>query len=179
MEGKFIENSFEKPPFLYHATPHADIEVFRPRAEKVRDKNEGARIFATPSREVASMFLVPSDDSWANSGNFGKAWYFICSDKDRFTELDQGKYLYKLPSDSFTFDPHKGLGENEWTSSDEVKPVGSEKIESALEEMLKQGVQVYFVDEGTYKNFHGNETRAVLQGLVSENQKRGINVREL
>ena len=98
------KESKEKPSFLYHASPNSNIEEFEPRNKTTRNKDEGPKIFATPSREVASIFLVPTDDSWAGSGNFGGAWYFFCNNEERFKKLDKGSTLYQLSSDGFSYD---------------------------------------------------------------------------
>lgn len=40
--------------------------------------------------------------------------------------------------------------ELEWTSVETVIPIGKEIVPSALNDMLKHGVQVYFVDKTTF-----------------------------
>ncbi len=147
---KSPEAGLEKPPVLYHASRAGDIEEFEPRAGSVRDRNEGPRVFGSPSRAMVSMFLVKCDDSWVNKGAFSGQPYMVISDEERFKSLDTGAYLYTLPNDTFENDPHKGLKELEWTSKTPVKPIGKEFIPSALQDMLKQGVKVYFVDTKTF-----------------------------
>lgn len=136
----------EKPSVLYHASSDLAVETFLPRSRKVRDPNEGPRIFATPSRAIASLFLVDSDDSWVQSGTRDGIPEIIISDEKRYRDLDKGGVVYQLPSDTFETDPDKGLGQNEWTSTEPVKPVDAEFVPSAIEDMLKNGVHVYFVD---------------------------------
>lgn len=141
----------EKPPVLFHASNNPDIEIFEPRARKVRDANEGPRVFATPSRAMAGIFLVETDDSWAHSGAMDGVPYIIISDEKRFRDLDKGGVIYSLPNTTFENDPEKGLRELEWTSAEPVTPTNKEFIPSALEDMIKNGVKVYFVDKATFQ----------------------------
>lgn len=149
-ERNFIPKP-EKPPVLYHASKSSSIEKFEPRIGKRRDENEGAQVFATPSKAMATIFLVETDDSWTQSGAMDGAPYIIISDRERFEKLDTGGTIYSLPSDNFESDPEKGLRELEYASKEEVEPVDSEFFPSALDAMLENGVKVYFVDENTFE----------------------------
>jgi len=183
--GSSQEDSLEsqdrpKPSTLYHASSNRNIEEFTPRDEKVRDPEEGPGIFATPDKAIASIFIVPTDDRWVGSGKHNGVPYITISDRTRFAELDHGGAIYELPSNSFVNDPNKGLGIDEWFSPDPVRPLGKEEYQSGLEAMIQFGVQVYFTDPETYNamrkaNDHGYE---MLKGLTSENQHRGMNIRE-
>ena len=140
----------EKPPMLFHASRNPNIERFEPRAEKTRDQDEGPKIFATPSRAMASIFLSDTDDSWVESGTVDYAPYVVISDEVRFRKLDNGGAIYSLPLTTFEINPEKGLRELEWTSVETVIPIGKEIVPSALNDMLKHGVKVYFVDKTTF-----------------------------
>lgn len=147
---KDFQPKFEKPRVLYHASRAGDIAEFEPRADKSRDEHEGPRVFAAPSRAIASLFLVDTDGSWVSSGTLEDIPFIVISDEERFRLLDQGAYMYELSSDTFETDPEKGLQENEWTSSESVAPIDKQFIPSAVEYMLEQGVLVYFVDQETW-----------------------------
>lgn len=140
----------DKPSVLYHASRNKNIEIFKPIIGKRRDENEGAQIFATPSKAMATIFLVETDDSWTQSGARDGVPYIIISDRKRFQSLDTGGAIYSLPSDTFETDLQKGLRELEYTSEEPVVPSEREFIDSALEAMLENGVQVYFVDQETF-----------------------------
>lgn len=142
---------FEKPTELYHASRNPDIDVFEPREGKHRGYNEGAQIFATPSKAMAAVFLVETDDSWTQSGLKDGIPYIIISDRERFEALDKGGVIYSLSSDTFKTDSKKGLGEFEYTSADAVKPSAKEVFDSALDAMISHGVKVYFVDRETFE----------------------------
>ena len=148
-ERNFIPKP-EKPRVLFHASRNQNIGIFEPRAEKTRDENEGPRVFGTPSRAMASIFLVESDDSWVQSGAVDDLPYIIISDEKRFRSLDTGGVIYSLPSDTFENDPEKGLRDLEWTSKEPVVPAEREIVPSALADMIKQGVKVFFVDKETW-----------------------------
>jgi hypothetical protein len=149
-ERRFLPKP-EKPPVLFHASRNSDITIFEPRAEKVRDGNEGPRVFATPSRAMASVFLVETDDSWANSGAIDGEPYIVISDEARFRDLDKGASIYTLPNATFQNEPDKGLRELEWTSDQPVTPTSKEFIPSALQDMLAHKVKVYFVTKETFE----------------------------
>lgn len=149
-EKSFIPKS-EKPPVLFHASRNQNIDVFEPRAEKSRDVSEGPRVFGTPSRAMASIFLVESDDSWVQSGEMDNIPYIVISDEERFRSLDKGGVIYSLPNETFENDPEKGLRELEWASQEPVTPIEKEFIPSALDDMVKQGVKIFFVDKETYE----------------------------
>jgi hypothetical protein len=140
----------EKPPVLFHASSKQEIDAFEPRNIKVRDENEGPQVFGTPSRAMASIFLVESDGSWVKSGAMDNVPYIVISDEERYRSLDKGGVIYSLPNDTFENDPEKGLRELEWTSKEPVVPSEKEFVPSALEDMVKQGVKVYFVDKETW-----------------------------
>jgi len=141
----------EKPPVLFHASRNQNIDVFEPRAEKTRDANEGPQVFGTPSRAMASIFLVESDDSWVESGAMDGIPYIVISDEERFRSLDNGGVIYSLPNDTFENDTEKGLRELEWTSKKPVVPSEKEFVPSALEDMVRQGVKVFFVHKETWE----------------------------
>ncbi len=117
---------------------------------ETRCDHEGPRVFASPGRALASMFLVESDDSWVQSGVMDDAPYIIISTKCDTEIWTLGGAIYALPSETFECDPSKGLGRDEWTSAVAVKPISMEVIPVALDDMLWHGVRIYFVDQDTF-----------------------------
>ncbi len=174
LEGNKHETS-EKPPVLFHASRNPYIEVFEPRAEKTRDKTEGPRVFGTPSRAMASVFLIEWDDSWVQAGIMDGEPYIIISDEDRFRAADTGSVIYSLPSETFENDPLKGLRELEWTSREPVIPTEKENITSALSDMLKQRVKVYFVTKELFEKIltAPNDGEALVKSLVPYQELEG------
>ncbi len=179
LENQNLPEKKEKPQFLYHGSPHRDLEVIEPRRKSHRDPEEGELVFATQDIGLASVFMANSRHY--GCGRFNETKYcYIVEHREEFILRDKGGHIYVLSSDGFENDPNKGLGEYEWTSKQKVKP--KEKIEypSSLDAMLENGVQVYFIDKETHKkieqsNDHGY---SILQDLQSENQRRGINIKE-
>lgn len=89
--------------------------------------------------------------------------------------------MYAFPSDTFEYDPHKGMGDKEWTSRKSVKPLSEVRYASALDAMIENGVQVYFVDKKTFEDVGSSDNHGytILTGLTSENERNNRNVRSL
>ena len=70
------------------------------------------------------------------------------------------------------------MGEFEWISRQSIKPTEKVVYESALDAMIDNGVQVYFVDKETFEKIKESEDHGVgiIKTLESENQKRGVNI---
>jgi len=165
-ENNFIPKP-EKPPVLYHASRNSSIKNFEPRIGKRRYEKEGPKIYATPSKAMATVFLVDTDDSWTKSGSIDGVPYIVISDKERFESLDVGGAIYSLPSDTFEDDPNIGLGELEYTSEESVTPIGYESVNSSFNTMLDNGVQVFFVDKETFRAIEDSPDHgvAIIAGL--------------
>ena len=145
MSFEQISNHTEKKPkILYHASSNREITRLEVKGERTRDPNEKPSIFATPNKALASVFIVPTDDSWTHSGLINDIPFIVISDRERFNELDQGGTIYSFGSSQFESDPDRGLRENEYTTIEPVDIEGHEHVNSALDAMLKLGVQVYF-----------------------------------
>lgn len=162
----------EKPTILYHSSLVRDIQEFEPRAETTRDVTEGPVVFATPDKGYASMFMVPTDDSWTAKGRFttdGKVepWHIVISDRERFNELDIGGMIYILNPSSFISDPDRNMHSIEWTSKNAVIPIGGEEYASALEAMYENGVNVFFTDLETFNRISMSDDhgRAIIHSL--------------
>lgn len=169
----------EKPPFLYHGSPNRDIDELEPRQKTYRDLEEGPQLFASQELSVASMFLFEGSFS---SGLFNKTPYAaIVGSREEIMQRDRGGHVYVLPSETFSCDPHKGLGEYEWTTRDSVKPIKTIEYPSAIDAMMENGVQVYFIDQETRDRIDNSADHgfAILSSLESENMRRGIKVKPL
>jgi len=180
--NKRIEKK-ERPQIVYHSSHNPDIEEFTPQDERVRDSEEGPVIFATPSRALASAFLVEGhNDDWTQIGFYDNIpVVVICSDREEFIKKDKGGTLYSLPSETFDFDPTSGMRESEWTSRSNVKPTGKTSYPSALDAMIENGVNVFFVDQKTFSEINEAEDNgaSILLKLVSENKLRGQDTKRL
>jgi len=152
----------EKPEVLYHASENKNIDEFEPRAESVRDKNEGPVVFATPDKALASCFIVPSTDSWTQKSIFTlptkeKIHVLVISDKERFKEADKGGAIYSLPGDNFETDLEKGMKDKEWICREPVKPTDKTEYKTGMEAMIENGVKVFFVDKETFQKIRNSE----------------------
>lgn len=165
-----------KPARLYHGSPRKDLVVLTPQAKTVRDKQEGPVVFATPRKDLALCFCVPTDDSWVSIGiaNDGTC-EIIISDRERFEELDKGGTVYELPPEDFSCDPNKGMGKLEWVSKSPVPVLEKTEYENILDALIKQGVRVYFVDPEffeKYRNATIAEKDELIRTIVPENERR-------
>lgn len=148
----------QKPEVLYHASTHKDITLFEPRDESVRAPGEGKLVFATPDQRVATMFLVPSEVGPSEIGMYGnRAISIINSTVEKFKAKDEGGAVYVLPSATFTTNPKLGMGKIEWTSKVAVKPLSKKLYTSALQAMQESGVEIYFVDDVTFRAIQASE----------------------
>jgi hypothetical protein len=182
METIINKETREKPPILFVGTRNVGIKEFEPRAEKVRDPNEGPVIFATPDKTLAAFFTIKDvTDSWTNVGYFnGVLTVIICMERNTFIQQDMGGEIYTVPSDSFNYNLELGLREYELTSKVPVKPVAEEKIDSSLNTLIKGGAQVYFVTSKQFEQMTQTEEDwgklKALIALESENELRGENI---
>lgn len=185
---KFMENierlsnkeKKEKPKILYHSSRVSGIKEFVPNRGNYRDEDEGAVIFSTPNKALASAFLVESHgDYWMQIGFYGDIPVVIINaDREEFIKKDKGGVIYAFPSDTFNYDPDKGMGDKEWTSRESVKPLSEVRYLSALDAMIENGVQVYFVDKKTFDDINNSDNQGynILIGITSENERNNKNV---
>jgi hypothetical protein len=165
----------EKPAVLYIAAQTAGIKELVPIKGRHRDKDEGPVIFSTPDKALASIFLVEGhNDSWMHLGYFsGIPYVVICIDRDEFVKKDKGGVIYEVPSDTFDYNPNLGMKEKEWTSKEPVKPLKETSYPSALDTMIDNGVNVYFVDKNTFDEINNSNDYglSILLSLESENNR--------
>jgi hypothetical protein len=181
-ENKNFERK-EKPEILYISAQTPNIKELTPMKGNSRDVDEGAVIFSTPDKALASIFLIKGhNDDWMQIGYFSDIPYVvICMDRDDFIKRDKGGVMYEVPSDTFDYDQNMGMGDKEWTSRTPVKPAKETAYSSALDTMVKNGVQVYFVDKQKFDEIWEDDDagRSILSELVSENKRRGENIRDI
>ena len=168
--------------YLYHASQKKDIEILEPRAESVRDPNEGPVVFASHDKASVTCFLVPTDDSWSKisqyrSNNHPTIYVMCISNERKFRELDKGGAIYYLSPESFFLDEDKS--KTEWTSKVSVKPIKKELYDSGLDAMIGSGIIVYFCNKKNLfelkkEPWDVERAMGILNRLVSENEKRGL-----
>ena len=136
--------------------------------------------YATQDLATASIFLLSG--VYYGCGRFGETQYtWIISDRDEFIRNDKGGHIYVLPSDSFEISQGRGLGNYEWASKTPVKPVRTIEYPSALDAMIENGVQVYFIDKEMHRRIEASDDhgRSIYNSMESENKRRGVNARKL
>lgn len=169
----------EKPLLLYHGSPRGDIEKFEPRVSGGSGEQYGALVYAAPDMATASIFMAKVEGEWSAGRFSGIPYALIPMSRDEFMKNDAGGFIYILPSDTFSFERGRGMGEYEWASKDKVVPIRKIQYSSALEAMLENGVQVYFVDQNIFRGIKKSEDHGlrILRQVQSENQKYGINAK--
>lgn len=138
-----------KPIFLYHGSANKNLTIIEPRVITVRDSNEGPVVFAASTKARASLFIVPSDDSWTNKSYINGVFYHVIADKNKYLENDKGGAIYTLDPDNFVSD-EKG---KEWVSKVSVKPIDKEIFNSGVEAMEKHGVKIVFCNMDFFNKF--------------------------
>jgi hypothetical protein len=170
----------EKPPKLYHGSPNKNIELFEPRVSHGTGGADGKMVYASPDLAISSIFMAKVEGRWS-AGKFGNIPYaLITAPREQFIEDDNGGVIYVLPSDTFDTDPQRGLGNAEWASPVPVAPSEQIEYQSALDAMIENGIQVYFVTPEKHAELKElpDKGRAYLSSLESENQRRRVNIRE-
>ena len=161
-----------KQKYLYHASAQNNLRTIGPRSETIpRGFEKGPVVFASDDYIAALKFIIPTNDNWTQLGAFNGEHYFICKDESRLNRKDKGGAIYKLSSEGF-----KQYRGHEWFSKDTVRPIGKKRVESGLEEMIKNSIKVFFVDDETFKKIAKSKDHGMLimNSLVSENEKRGM-----
>jgi hypothetical protein len=166
-----------KPKFLYHASPKCSLKKIEPRNETAPEGfDNGPVVFATDDFAFATQFLVPHDDSWANGGAIGGIPFFVISNRNKFITKDNGGSIYLVSSKKFT-----KFNKKEYVSEESVETESEVCFSSGLDAMIINGVQVYFVNKGLYKKIQSSPDHGakVMNGLISENEKRVLKVKKL
>lgn len=174
--------------YLYHGSINRNISVIHPKKLSIRDKNEGAVVFASQNKGVASTFIPRykeyNDDNVIIDVHKRKPVVLI-TNKKKFLDEDKGGSLYKLnKSKSFKRKFMGGFGRYEYTTKSKVKPIEEKKYDSSLDAMIDNGAQVYFVPKKIYNQYHKiiddypkthtSKLTRLLKSLKSENEKRGM-----
>ena len=111
-----------KPEKFYHGSSNENIEELEPKQISYRNKSEGELLFASPDIAGATLFLVRMFDDESRKGYDNGIYYYVISDKEKFSSLDKGGTIYELPDSNFTSDPKQWS--REWATKDKVKPSG-------------------------------------------------------
>jgi len=149
-----------KASIVYHGSKNIELITIKSMGIKKQNSQDAPRLYASPSKAVASVFIVPWDDSWAYFGKFSQEepYSFVCGDKNKFFEMDKGGAIYTLDAKSFVW-RNKGLRENECWISQDVVPLDKIILKSALDAMIENGVRVFFVDNETWQKIKKSPDR--------------------
>lgn len=122
--------------YVFHGSPFKDIRILKPKPSEV--VNNESVVFAG-SRWIAVSNVRRWNDSDIVQGVHNDRPYMQEVYKDAFNKVyNTGGYLYTLPGDTFRNDDR--LGDYEFISSVEVKPIKMEYIAHPLKYMAAMGV---------------------------------------
>jgi hypothetical protein len=110
-------------------------------------------------------------------GNIYGVVYYVCDNEAEFRLADQGGAIYELSSKGFTMDAVKGLGGHEWVTTEAVVPLSSRIYDSALEAMISNEVQLFFVNPSQLDAIEAASDYglSMLKALKPINYERRIN----
>lgn len=141
----------EKPPVLYHGSPHKDIEVFEPRPTTFNHTQKGEYIVGTPDfvnalPYIFSGFINGVRTPWV-AANFATSkenfvYLMIPCTKEAFIAHDKGGAVYSFSPESFTSVPERK--NYEWYSEEKVKPDEKREFGSILETWEAYDIHPFF-----------------------------------
>jgi hypothetical protein len=166
------------PAALYHGSAARIDGPLQPmlRHGSADHVHERAAVFAAERADLASLFMIPGDALSSIGFEQDVAYVCIWGAPEEFAARDRGGWLYVLPGEKF-----EKIGKwYEWQAFEPVTPSETRRYPSAVDGMIENGAQVYFVnDDPTFDVIVRDKDRRapLLATLTSENQKRGRNVR--
>ncbi len=133
--------------------------------------HERGAVFATDRRDIASLFMIPSDTLSSIGFENDIAYICIWGTSEDFATRDPGGYVYVLPSEGF-----EKIGKSyEWQCLTSVLPIEVCQYDSVIDGMIECGGKVYFInDNAVFDNIVANKYHRtpILQNLRSENERR-------
>jgi hypothetical protein len=180
-ESSVAGHAQERPAYVFHGSPRGDIAEFTPRVSHGSGEAYGPQVYASDDLATAAMFTANVGRSWSTGSVGGTLYAVIPMSREEFLGRDGGGYIYRLPGETFSTERGRGMGDREWASPVAVTPVDVTYVPSSLDAMVESGVQVYFVTPELYEQMRGSDQPnwMYLKDVESENQRRGMNVREL
>ena len=191
------------PRLFFHGSGEK-LDYLEPKSISTRNDNEGDVVFATSYLSYAVLFTLalPREGSVLSIRlrSFDHGPHIVlCNNKEAWLKYDTGGYVHVVSSDSFyvdlgflgttrgewmsqSYNPEWG-SLAEWVSKEKVPVLHDFKIDNTLEALLSLGVQLFFVDEDTFKSYQqikdDSSLRKFMKGLTSENEIRGIGHKSL
>ena len=170
----------EKPKKLYHGSSRRIDGPLQPILIKDLPDHIHSQpaVFGTARQDIAALFMFMPYSHAIFSIGFEQDIAYICiwGMGEDFLGSGHEGYLYVLPSNTF----EKVGKEYEWQSFEEVMPIEVQHFDSVISGMMKCGAQVYFIHDDQIMDqiVADKHNRApILKKLVSENQKRNVNMK--
>lgn len=143
---------------LYHASPHTNLSVIKPKHTLSKDKYIGDYVFATADHRLATMYLATKGVATLMNTDKG-LWIAICCNEAKYLNQDRGGAIYELPADTFSETPQRGLSDYELVSKAPVKPINKTINKKSLDAMLDLGINIYFVDALTFEKLVADKNK--------------------
>jgi hypothetical protein len=159
----------EKPKFLFHGSTRASLTNLTPGRTQSIGEDGKEKTFASPSREVASVYLASdyiAPLGWSSGRYNGALCVFVPMSEQSFRAKDKGGYLYTVSSEKYELNDGMGMGDEEYRATESVPTETSEYIPSILDEWKKNGIRAFFVEGAELEkaeSLHGNERYAYLE----------------
>lgn len=183
-----------KPEKLYHGSSHKIDGPLKPVLiqDSPEHIHEKPAIFGTERADVAALFMFPLDTLASIGFEQDIAYICIWGTVEEFTQprfsknsksgagqasKDKGGYLYVLPMETF----EKVGKEYEWQSFTAVEPIEIKSYDSAIDGMIQNGAQVYFINNNAiFDQIVNNKSHRspILKTLTSENQKHNLKTKD-
>jgi len=159
-----------KTKILYHGSPKNKLKSIKPQRQTFRDKAEPALVFATPSLPLALIFTTNPSDKWAQMGCFGKQYYIVIKNNQKYKIKKSNGSVYILETKNFSCDHHKGMGFDEWFSQEPIKPIKTIFYPTLFKAMIKNKINIYFVNNKIFQKIKKSKDHGykILQKLSPE-----------
>ena len=143
---------------MYHASPIKGLKTIEPSNKSVSSIGSTPSIFASPSPNLAVVFMTSPDsllDGQYTSGSYdGLTEVVVIGDEEKFRQQERkGGGIYTVPSENFEPEEGAGRGELVQTSSKPATVLAEEKWNSAIAAMLHYGIKVCFIEKSSFPTF--------------------------
>lgn len=143
---------------MYHASPIRRLKQIEPSKKSESSLGSTSRIFASPSPELAVVFMTSPDsllDGQYMSGSYdGLTDVVVIGDEEKFRQQERkGGSLYTISSEGFEPEEEAGRGGLVQASSKPATVLTEEEWNSAIAAMLHYGIKLCFVEKGSFQTF--------------------------
>lgn len=168
----------EKPKFLYHGSTKQNLTEIVPRVSKSKGEDGTEKVFATPDRRIATVYMASDyigEQPWSSGRYEAALCIFVPMTREEFKQKDLGGAIYKLPSENFSINDGRGMGNDEYAAKTTIPVDSAEYVPSILTEWEKNGIRAYFTTKEQLPDVlkrYGTERYAYLEQLKTESESK-------